>query len=204
MNKKIRLAIFASGNGTNAQQISEYFVGHGSIEVSVIIYNVKNAFVATRAANLGIDAQYFNRHDFFETDNVLNFLKERNIDYIILAGFLLLVPQNLLSAFPQKIVNIHPALLPKYGGKGMYGHHVHEEVVAHHETETGITIHEIDSHFDCGTTLFQARCKVTPSDTADSVAARIHLLEKDYFPPVIEAWILHLPMPVQEKVLDAE
>jgi len=203
MSKPVQLAIMASGNGTNAQQISEYFAGSSDVEVNVIIYNRRDAYVATRAANLGIEARYFGRRDFLESDDVLHFLQARKIDYIILAGFLLLVPENLLQAFPGRIVNIHPALLPKYGGKGMYGHHVHEAVVAAHESVTGITIHVVDHRYDCGTTLFQARCEVLPSDTADDVAARIHFLERDYFPPVIEAFVLNRPMPQQQHLLTA-
>jgi phosphoribosylglycinamide formyltransferase-1 len=198
MSNPIQLAILASGNGTNAQQIAEYFANEPAVNVNVIIYNKKDAFVATRAKNLGIDSQYFNRKDFMETDKVLHCLKDRSIDYVILAGFLLLVPQNLLDAYPNRIINIHPALLPKYGGKGMYGHNVHDAVVANKETETGITIHIVDQHYDRGTTLFQARCIVAPSDTADDVAAKIHLLEKEYFPRVIEAFVLNKPMPKQE------
>lgn len=194
----IRLAIFASGNGTNAQQIAEYFEHRDDVVVDIIIYNKKDAFVATRAVRLGIDSFYIPRRDFMDGDKVLNLLRSRNIDYIILAGFLLLVPENLLNAYPNKIINIHPALLPLYGGKGMYGHHVHEAVVANHESVTGITIHVVDHRYDCGTTLFQARCVVLPTDTADDVAARIHLLEKDYFPPVIDSYITGKPMPVQE------
>lgn len=198
MPKTIQLAILASGNGTNAQQIAEYFADRNDVNVNVIIYNKKDAYVARRAEALGIESHYFNRRDFFETDNVLLFLRERQIDYLILAGFLLLVPENLLKAFPDRIINIHPALLPKYGGKGMYGHNVHEAVVANHETETGITIHIVDQHYDRGTTLFQARCNVAPTDTADDIAAKIHLLEKAWFPKVIDAFVLNKPMPKQE------
>ena len=198
MSKTIQIAILASGNGTNAQQIAEYFAKEPEVNINVIIYNKKDAYVATRAKNLGIESRYFNRHDFLETDNVLVFLQERSIDYVILAGFLLLVPQNLLNAYPNRIINIHPALLPKYGGKGMYGHNVHEAVVANKETETGITIHIVDQHYDRGTTLFQARCAVEPDDTADDVAAKIHLLEKEYFPRVIESVVMNKPMPKQE------
>lgn len=195
MSNPVNLAILASGNGTNAQQIAEYFMDRDDVVVRTIIYNKRDAYVATRAKNLGIESHYFNRHDFMETDVVLDFLRERKIDYVILAGFLLLVPNNLLQAFPNRIVNIHPALLPKYGGKGMYGHHVHEAVVANHERETGITIHVVDHRYDCGTTLFQARCEVSPTDTPDDVAAKIHLLEKEYFPRVIDAFIFNKPMP---------
>ena len=195
MSNPVNLAILASGNGTNAQQIAEYFMDRDDVIVRTIIYNKRDAYVATRAKNLGIESHYFNRHDFMETDAVLDFLRECKIDYVILAGFLLLVPNNLLQAFPNRIVNIHPALLPKYGGKGMYGHHVHEAVVANHERETGITIHVVDHRYDCGTTLFQARCEVVPTDTPDDVAAKIHLLEKEYFPRVIDAFIFNKPMP---------
>lgn len=196
-DKKIQLALFASGNGTNVQQITEYFADHPAVVVNTVVYNRRDAYVAVRANKLGIESHYFTKHDFMQTDNVLDYLLERRIDYIILAGFLLLVPQNLLTAFPQHIVNIHPALLPSYGGKGMYGHHVHEAVVANREPESGITIHVVDEHYDCGTTLFQARCRLSPDDDADSLAAKIHLLEKEFYPRVIESYVLGKPMPVQ-------
>ena len=196
-----RLSILASGNGTNAQQIAEYFEGRSDVIVDSIIYNKKDAYVATRAKNLGIESFYMTRHDFMSSDKVLDLMVSRGIDYIMLARFLLLVPENLLKAFPDKIINIHPALLPKYGGKGMYGHHVHEAVVANKETVTGITIHVVDHRYDCGTTLFQAKCIVKPDDSPDDVAARIHLLEKAYFPPVIDAYINGTAMPVQEEIL---
>lgn len=199
--KQTRISILASGNGTNAQQIAEYFAERNDIIIDSIIYNKRDAYVATRAKNLGIESFYMSRRDFMESNKVLELLQSRNVDYLILAGFLLLVPENLLKAFPNKIINIHPALLPNYGGKGMYGHHVHEAVVANHETVTGITIHVVDHRYDCGTTLFQARCVVLPTDSADDVAARIHLLEKSYFPPVIDAYITGKPMPVQKEIL---
>lgn len=186
MSKKIRLAILGSGNGTNAQQISEYFAGSMDVEVACIIYNVRDAYIAQRAKKLGIEARYFGRADFYSNGAVLQYLKEKEIDWVILAGFLWLVPEDMLKAYPQHIINIHPALLPSYGGKGMYGHHVHEAVVANHEKESGITIHIVDEHYDRGTTLFQARCTVDPDETADTLAAKIHLLEKEHFPRVIE------------------
>lgn len=186
MSKLIRLAILGSGNGTNAQQISEYFAGRDDVQVACIIYNVKDAYIAQRAHNLGIEARYFGRKDFFETGAVLDYLREKQIDWVILAGFLWLIPQPILDAYPQRVINIHPALLPKYGGKGMYGHHVHEAVVAAGETESGITIHIVDENYDRGTILEQARCSVTKDDTPDTLAAKIHLLEKEYFPRVID------------------
>lgn len=185
----IRLAILGSGNGTNAQQISEYFADRKDVEVACIIYNKRDAYIAERAKNLGIESHYFGRKDFYENGAVLEYLREKKADWVILAGFLWLVPEDILEAYPNHIINIHPALLPKYGGKGMYGHHVHEAVVAAHEKETGITIHIVDNRYDCGITLFQARCEVTPTDTADDVAAKIHLLEKEYFPRVIDETI---------------
>lgn len=189
MSKNIQLAIFGSGNGTNAQRIAEHFSKINDIDINCIIYNKKDAYIAQRAKNLGITAQYFNRKDFFESDNVLRFLQDRGVDYIILAGFLLLVPENLLNAFPNKIVNIHPALLPNYGGKGMYGERVHEAVIAHHEKESGITIHVVDNHYDKGTTLFQAKCEISDTDTPDTLAQKIHKLEHQYFPIVIEKFV---------------
>lgn len=198
MNRPIRLALLASGNGTNVQQITEYLADKEGIEVNCVLYNKKDAFVAERAKKLGIEAHYFCRHDFLETDNVLRFLQQRGVDWLILAGFLLLVPQNLLAAFPNRVINIHPALLPAYGGKGMYGHRVHEAVVANHEPMSGITIHVVDQHYDRGTILFQARCQLSPTDTADDLAAKIHILEKTYYPRVVEAAVTGAPMPVQE------
>ena len=191
MNNTIRLAILGSGNGTNAQQISEYFAGRTDVEVACIIYNKRDAYIAQRAQNLGIEAHYFNRADFYSSTHVLDYLQQKHIDWVILAGFLWLVPQNILDAFPNHIINIHPALLPKYGGRGMYGHHVHEAVVAAGEHESGITIHIVDNHYDRGTTLFQAHCTVTPNDTPDTLAAKIHLLEKEHFPRVIDETIKH-------------
>lgn len=202
MGESINIALLASGNGTNVQQITEYLADSTKIKVSCVLYNNKDAFVAQRAKNLGLEAQYFSRNSFLETDDVLHYLQQRNIDWLVLAGFLLLVPQNLLQAFPQRIINIHPALLPNYGGKGMYGHRVHEEVVAHHEPMSGITIHLVDEHYDRGTTLFQARCRLRPTDTADDLAGKIHLLEKAYYPKVVEAAVLGQRMPVQETPME--
>ena len=189
MNTPVRLAILGSGNGTNAQQITEYFAHRNDVEISCIIYNVRDAYIATRAQKLGVEARYFGRHDFYDSTAVLDYLHQKAIDWVILAGFLWLVPDNILEAFPQRVINIHPALLPAYGGKGMYGHHVHEAVVANGERESGITIHIVDNHYDRGTILFQSRCPVAPDDTADTLAAKIHLLEKEHFPRVIDQTI---------------
>lgn len=186
----IKLAILASGNGTNAQRIGEYFHGSDKVSVDCIIYNRKDAYVAKRAQFLGIPAQYFGHTDFYKNGAVLNYLKERDIDWVILAGFLWLVPEEILAAFPDRVINIHPALLPKYGGKGMYGHHVHEAVIANKEKESGITIHIVDQHYDKGTILFQATCTLSAEDTPDTLADKIHLLEQKYFPVVIEKTVL--------------
>jgi phosphoribosylglycinamide formyltransferase-1 len=185
-----KLALFASGNGTNVQQISEYFAQSKEISVECVVVNKKNIFVIERAKRLNIPCHYFSREDFYNTDKVLNLMKEKQIDYIILAGFLWLVPNNLLENYNNKIINIHPALLPKYGGKGMYGHHVHEAVVNHKEKESGITIHYVNEKYDSGDIIFQAKCKVEATDNADDVAAKIHILEKEYYPKVIEKVIM--------------
>lgn len=194
MERPVRLAILGSGNGTNAQQISEYFANRKDVEVACIVYNRRDAYIAERAKRLGIECHYFGRPDFYENHAVENYLRTKAIDWVILAGFLWLVPKELLESYPGRIINIHPALLPKYGGQGMYGHHVHEAVVAAGEHESGITIHIVDEHYDRGTTLFQARCTVTPDDTADTLAAKIHLLEKEHFPRVIDETIKRFPL----------
>ena len=186
----IKLAILASGNGTNAQRISEYFAHHDKVQVACIIYNRKDAYVAERARRLGVPSQYFGRADFYDNGRVLQYLRGQHIDWVILAGFLWLVPEDILNAFPGRVINIHPALLPKYGGKGMFGEHVHEAVIAHHETESGITIHIVDQHYDRGTILFQAKCQLTDQDTPDTLAAKIHTLEQQHFPLIIEQTVL--------------
>ena len=185
-----KLALFASGNGTNVQQISEYFAKSKDINVACVVVNKKDIFVIERAKRLNIPCYYFSREDFYNTDKVLNLMKDKQIDYIILAGFLWLVPNNLLEDYNNKIINIHPALLPKYGGKGMYGHHVHEAVVNHKEKESGITIHYVNEKYDSGDIIFQAKCKVEATDNADDVAAKIHLLEKEYYPKVTEKVVM--------------
>ena len=180
-----RIVIFASGSGTNAENLIEFFHNRDNASVIQILTNNPHAKVLDRAKKLGVSALSFNKIAFTKTDDVLNVLKSSQPDLIILAGFLWKIPESILDAFPNRIVNIHPALLPKYGGKGMYGKNVHEAVVANHETETGITIHYVNSHYDEGAIIFQAHCEVLNSDTADDVAAKIHLLEMQHFPIVI-------------------
>lgn len=183
-----RVAVFASGSGTNFQQICEYFIEKNSdIKIELLIVNKKNAYVLERAKQLNVKSQYFNREDFYYSDRVVECLKENQIDFIVLAGFLWLIPDNILKEYPNKIINIHPALLPNYGGKGMHGHHVHQAVIAAKEQESGITIHYVNEKYDEGNIIFQAKCSITPEDTADSLAEKIHLLEKEHFPKVIDS-----------------
>ena len=186
------IAIFASGSGSNAENIINYFEGHKAVSVKVVLTNNKIAGVIERAHRLSVPCLVFNKVWFSDKHACVNFLKSQEIDYVILAGFLWLVPGHLISAFPDKIINVHPALLPKFGGKGMWGHHVHEAVVANKETETGITIHNVNEKYDEGRILFQAKCEVTSTDTADDVAQKIHKLEMEYFPKVIEGYILKI------------
>lgn len=185
-----KIAILASGSGSNAENIANYFAGSDYARVSFVIANNPNAFVLERAKRLGIESAVVTKAEFVEADGVIAMLQERDIDFVVLAGFLLLVPQKLIQAYPGKIVNIHPALLPKHGGKGMYGDNVHKAVVACGDAESGITIHLIDEQYDKGTTFFQAKCPVLPTDTYEDVAAKVHALEYEHFPHVIEE-ILH-------------
>lgn len=186
-----RIAIFASGNGSNAQNIIEYFSGSTLAEVSLLLCNKPGAYVITRAEKLGVPVQLFNREEFYQFDAVVAALASQKIDLLVLAGFLWLIPQNILRLYPGKIINIHPALLPKYGGKGMYGMKVHEAVVAAGEPESGITIHYVDEQYDEGQIIFQAKCPVLPSDTPEMVAEKIHALEYRWFPEIIEKVVTH-------------
>ncbi len=181
-----KIVLFASGNGSNVQQISEYFSTNTLVDISMLFCNNPNAYVLQRAEKLHIPSIVFNKNMFYLSNIVYEKLLEINPDLIVLAGFLWLVPEGIINAFPKKIINIHPALLPKYGGKGMYGHHVHEAVVANKESISGITIHYVNQHYDKGDIIFQAKCPITDLDTADSVAEKIHLLEKEHFPKVID------------------
>ena len=185
-----RLAVFASGSGSNAQRLAEYFAGSGIAEVSVIYCNNPDAFVLERARLLGIPAVLIKRDSFYNDITVLDDLKSREIDWIILAGFLWLVPDYILKAFPKRIINIHPALLPAYGGKGMYGMKVHQSVIAARESESGITIHYVNEKYDEGDIVFQAKCTIEKEDTPEMLAAKIHELEFEHFPRLIEKLII--------------
>lgn len=182
---KKNIAIFASGSGTNAENIIRYFQENDSVRVSLVVSNKSDAYVLERAHRLQIPSEVFLKEDWISGEHILNLLREYRIDFIVLAGFLLRVPEVLLHAYPDKIINIHPALLPKFGGKGMYGARVHEAVVAAGERESGITIHYINERYDEGDTVFQAKCSVLPEDTADDVAKKVHALEYKYFPEII-------------------
>lgn len=185
-----KIAIFASGSGSNAENIVQYFKGRENLNIECIYSNKKDAFVLERARKYQIATKIFSKEEFYSTDIVLKDLKDRGVDLIVLAGFLWLIPQNLLEQFT--IINIHPALLPKYGGKGMYGHKVHEAVVSNGEKESGITIHYVNDRYDEGQIIFQARCEVLPEDTPDDVADKVHQLEYKHFPSVIEKVLLTL------------
>lgn len=182
----IKLAILASGSGSNAEKIMEHFQGSTQAEIALIASNKADAFVLERAKKFGVPTFTFSRKEM-EAGLLTAKLQEEQIDWVILAGFLLKIPEELIRAFPNRMVNIHPALLPKYGGKGMYGHHVHEAVKAAGDTETGITIHLVNEHYDEGKIIFQASTPVTPEDTPDSIAQKVHTLEHRYFPEVIES-----------------
>ncbi|MDR0364274.1 MAG: phosphoribosylglycinamide formyltransferase [Bacteroidales bacterium] len=185
-NKIKRIAIFASGNGSNAQRIAEYFADNANVEIALILSNKKDAFVLERAKTLQIPAFYFPKSQFLSGKDIIALLESYQIDLIVLAGFLLLIPKSIIDAFPNQIVNIHPALLPKYGGKGMFGNHVHEAVITSNEKESGITIHFVNEKYDDGTYIFQATCDISPTDTPDSLAQKIHALEHEHLPKIIE------------------
>lgn len=187
---QVRVAIFASGAGSNAQKIMEYFEGHQKITVALVVSNKAEAGVLQIAASRNVDTLVIEKEDFFRGDGYVPLLQEKKIDFIVLAGFLWKIPPALIAAFPARMINIHPALLPKYGGKGMYGHFVHEAVIAAGEPESGITIHFVDEQYDHGGTIFQAKCPVTPADTPESLAKKIHTLEHENFSRVIEQTIL--------------
>jgi phosphoribosylglycinamide formyltransferase 1 len=182
----IQLAIFASGAGSNALRIIEHFKGHQEIKVALVVCNKPGAGVITIAEEAGIPVLMIEKEQFMRGDAYTGALRARGIDFIVLAGFLWKIPPALVSAFAGKMVNIHPALLPKYGGKGMYGHFVHEAVIAAGDTSSGITIHFVDELYDHGNIIFQASCPVEASDTPATLAHRIHLLEHAHYPAVIE------------------
>ena len=183
---KKRIAIFASGSGSNAQKIMEHFKKHTDAEVAIVLTNNPEAYVLQRADNFEIPTHIFDKHEFYEADNVVDLLKNLNIDLLVLAGFLWLVPDTILANYPKRIINIHPALLPKYGGKGMYGDRVHKEVLANGDEESGISIHYVNEDFDSGEIIYQARFKIEKNDDLELVKFKGQQLEHQYFPKIIE------------------
>lgn len=184
------LAILASGSGTNAENIAKYFVNNDAVSVKIIISNNADAYVHERAKQLGIPSVTISRKDVMNTDALLRVLESYKIDFVVLAGYLVRIPDNVTEKYNHKMVNIHPSLLPKFGGKGMYGNRVHEAVIEAKEKESGITIHYTNDKYDEGEVIFQAKCEVKPDDTPDSLAHRIHALEYEYYPRVIEETLM--------------
>lgn len=180
-----KIAIFASGSGTNAENIIRYFSQNNKATVSLVLANKEDAYVLKRAERLGVPSFFFPNSFFRNSEEITAFLTQNNIDFIVLAGFLLKIPAALSERFAQRIINIHPALLPKYGGKGMYGMRVHEAVIANNEKESGISIHYINENYDEGEIVFQAKTRITKDNTAESLAEKIHKLEYQYYPEVI-------------------
>lgn len=182
----INIAIFASGSGSNAQNIIQYFEQSNHFIFPLIVTNKADAYVHQRAKALNIKSVNFSKDEFASGENILKLLSEYGIDAIVLAGFLLKVPESLIKAYPERIINIHPALLPKFGGKGMYGDNVHRAVRDSGDTESGITIHYVNQNYDEGNIIFQAKCPVVPTDSYEDIAQKVHELEYAHFPKVIE------------------
>lgn len=180
------IAIFVSGNGSNCENIIRYFSGNQEISVALVISNKADAYALERAGKYNVPTAVITRAELADESRMIALLRQYGIDYIVLAGFLLMIPQYLIRNFNRRMVNIHPALLPKYGGKGMYGHYIHEAVRAANEKETGITIHYVSEVCDGGEIIFQARVAVSPTDTPDDIQASVHRLEMEYFPSIIE------------------
>jgi phosphoribosylglycinamide formyltransferase-1 len=184
---KIRIAIFASGSGSNAQKLMEYFKRSSDAEISLVLTNNSDAYVLQRADNFEIPSHVFDRNEFYNTDNVIDLLKNLDIDLIVLAGFLWLIPKNLIAEYPGRIINIHPAILPKFGGKGMYGDYVHKAVMDAKETEGGITIHYVDENYDEGEYIHQAKYRIDKDDNMEMIKFKGQQLEHLHYPKVVES-----------------
>ncbi len=189
MIKPFKIALFASGNGTNAEAIMKHFQYHNSIEVALMLCNNKEAKVHERSHRYNVPSFTFSRTEFKDATFTISYLERYSITHLVLAGFMWLIPAYLVKAYSNKIINIHPALLPKFGGKGMYGKYVHEAIKLAGETVTGITIHLVNEHYDEGTILLQKSCDVTILDTAEDIAKKVHQLEYEFYPVQIEKWI---------------
>lgn len=194
MSKTYNIAIFASGSGSNAENIHHYFQKQKGAVISIILTNKSDAFVIERAKRLNIPIIIFSKEDFYNTGKVLDILFENKIDLIVLAGFLWLIPESLIKFFEKRIINIHPALLPHFGGKGMYGDNVHKKVVETGQTESGITIHYVNENYDEGDIIFQARCKVEKDDTPEILAKKVHQLEYEHYPRIVEDVLFNFPL----------
>jgi phosphoribosylglycinamide formyltransferase 1 len=182
----INIAVFASGSGSNAVNIARYFRNHPQARVTLIVSNKSDAPVLEKARSLDIETHVITKEHLYKSEVLKDHLHDRKIDFIVLAGFMLLVPEYLVKAFPGKMINIHPALLPAYGGKGMYGMHVHEAVIQNREQESGITIHYVNEEYDKGEHIFQAKCRIDEDDTPEMLAKKIQKLEHAYYPAVLE------------------
>jgi len=189
MNSITHIAILASGSGSNAQKIMDYFKDSADIRVKFLLSNNKEAYALERARMMGVETKVFDRKAFRESDEIVDFLLKNGVNWIVLAGFLWMVPDNLIKAFPCRIINIHPALLPLYGGKGMYGIHVHTAVHKAKDKESGISIHLVNEKYDEGEIVFQAKCLLDENDTPESIAEKVLKLEHEHFPKVIETLI---------------
>lgn len=190
---KKRIAIFASGSGSNAQKLMEYFKDSTAAEISLVLTNNPDAYVIQRADNFEIPVHIFDRNEFYKTDRILDLLNDLDIDLIVLAGFLWLIPENLIKRYPSRIINIHPAILPKFGGKGMYGDHVHHAVIAAKEVEGGITIHYVNEHYDEGEYIFQAKYKIDKNDSLEMIKFKGQQLEHLHYPKIVENILKKLP-----------
>jgi phosphoribosylglycinamide formyltransferase-1 len=190
--KKTRIAIFASGAGTNARTIISYVHNHATLEISLVVSTNLNAGVVQVAAENEIPCFVLENNEANDAAFMLNFLEKEEIDFIVLAGYMRKIPAEVTRAFENRIINIHPALLPKFGGKGMYGHHVHAAVKSAGEKQTGITIHFVNEHYDEGNIIFQASCEISDGDTAEDIQKKVHILEHQHYPSVIEKTILSL------------
>ncbi|WP_375579738.1 phosphoribosylglycinamide formyltransferase [Marivirga tractuosa] len=183
------IAILASGSGSNAEKIIHYFKNHKTINIACVITNNENAGAIERAEKAHIPSKYFTKQDFENPEVILQYLKSKEVDFVVLAGFLLKIAPEIVAEYSDKIINIHPALLPKYGGKGMYGNHVHESVILNKETESGITIHVVNDNYDEGRIIFQAKCDISPQMGAKQLSAKVQQLEHQHFPKIIEEFV---------------
>lgn len=183
----VNIAIFVSGSGSNCENIIRYFQQNNEVNIALVISNKADAYALTRAKNLNVPSIVLPKAEFNDRTKVLNLMKKNKIDFIVLAGFLLIIPDWLIDAYPKRMLNLHPALLPKFGGIGMYGHHVHEAVRKANETETGMTVHWVSNVCDGGEIIAQFRTPITPNDTPNDIADREHVLEMEHFPQVIES-----------------